>query len=115
MANTTLSLRDLLETLPQELYDEIYKATMAVLKEDSSPPLSKGFIVDKEFLPPKLIQINHQTRLEFGEIYYGNTKFTISCDKLGYKFLKSLDLVKQDSFPLRLVVTGRLIGVEIPL
>lgn len=59
----TKTLRECLEDLPQELYDEIYKHTFA-------PPAEDTIIsVDNFYKPPAVCQINRTTRKSFQAAY----------------------------------------------
>lgn len=64
----TRSLREDLQTLPQELWDEIYDLTF-------SGKSINTVRVDSTYRPPALLRVNRSTRSEFANHYYSTTDF----------------------------------------
>lgn len=58
-------LRTGLETLPQELYDNMYNFVFV-------PPENHNTTINKAYKPPVQLQINKETRAAFSALYYGN-------------------------------------------
>ncbi|CAK1358073.1 uncharacterized protein RHO25_007843 [Cercospora beticola] len=63
----TTSLRELMQSLPQELYDEIYNLTFTANQ--------KVLYVTRTYHPPHLTRIDHNSRTKFVASYYRNTTF----------------------------------------
>lgn len=74
-------MRELLDLLPQELHDQIYKE-LGCLK------LVK---VNEIYLTPGLLHINRATRAKFAKSYYGNTIFAIE-PGFGKWFIQNLTM-----------------------
>lgn len=65
----TPKTKDGLEKLPQELYDKIYHAVFAFDADVVT--------IDKHYVPPKQLHIDHTSRETFATRYYTNTIFQI--------------------------------------
>lgn len=66
------SLRDLLESLPQELYEQIYNETFTI---DSS--LHQEIHINKSWRPPLLLQVNRASRAKILHSYYSSHTFVV--------------------------------------
>ena len=63
-------MRELLQTIPQELYDEIYELTFAA-------PGGLKFLIDCKYTTPNVMQVDRATRASFAIDYYANNAFAL--------------------------------------
>ncbi|CAK1358072.1 uncharacterized protein RHO25_007844 [Cercospora beticola] len=68
MDEVSSSLRDHLETLPQELYDKIYDFTFTAEEK-------VVYIFHCDDRPPHLLQVDRRSRQKFTASYYSSTTF----------------------------------------
>lgn len=64
------TLHQLLQSLPQELYDHIFDFTFT-----KTPPHT--IKLTASYQPPTCLQVSHHTRQTFAEAYYQNTTFEL--------------------------------------
>jgi hypothetical protein len=72
MAFTVEQLHAGLQSLPQELFDEIFKLTFTHNADQ--------IFLTKDYRPPSQLQVSHQTRKDFIRSYYGETKLISQVD-----------------------------------
>ncbi|CAK1358145.1 hypothetical protein CB0940_07212 [Cercospora beticola] len=87
--------RELVHSLPVELFDEIFDFFMLVEEEGEVK-------IDRDYRPPVQLQVDWATREEFAEDYYKNTVFTgleLDKDYQGYKNIisKGLDMKEAET------------------
>lgn len=70
------------QSLPPELFDEIYALTFT--------PTSDTVVITKKYRPPKLLQVDRASRNLFAEHYYAQTKFTATDMDVVVHWLRSL-------------------------
>lgn len=76
------STHELLDTLPQELYDKIYKEVFTAGD-------GNVVVVHKDHKPPAALQVDSASRENFAESYYNNSIFVLSWEK-SYRFVHCL-------------------------
>ncbi|KXT07922.1 hypothetical protein AC579_3250 [Pseudocercospora musae] len=64
------SLRELVASLPQEIYEQIYNDVFSLLS-----PLHLEIYINKSWRPPSILQVNRAIRAEFLHAYYSNHIF----------------------------------------
>lgn len=80
-----LSFHDLLYSLPQELFDKVHEHVFAEAPE-------KLVVIDKDYKPPSLLQVNRATRAEFAKSYYAYSVFVLD-GRIPYKLIDVLPLL----------------------
>lgn len=81
-ATSPRPLRELLDTLPQELYDQIYEEAFTAAS-------GTYVIVAKNHKPPAAMQVDRASRRKFIESYYCQTIFILEY-KQSFAWLRSL-------------------------
>lgn len=71
--DSTECLRQLLETLSQELYDQIYDETF--MAPDGVYCELKSPTSNEKLRPPHLLHVDHASRLKYAKSYYGRSVF----------------------------------------
>lgn len=83
-------LATLVQSLPQELYDQVFSLTF------TSIPTINPIIITKSYKPPSCLQVSRDTRATFAAAYYPNNRFdfehkyTFPDAELAGKWLASL-------------------------
>lgn len=86
----TTSLRDLMQSLPQELYNEIYNMTFTANQ--------KVLYVTRTYCPPHLTRIDHNSRTKFVASYYRNTTFLFTRRRTFRRWKQALAHVSNTAF-----------------
>lgn len=84
------SLRDLMQSLPQELYDEIYNLTFTANQ--------KVLYVTRTYRPPHLTRIDHNSRTKFVASYYRNTTFLFTRRRTFRRWKRALAHMSNTAF-----------------
>lgn len=72
MAGTSEKINALVQGLPQELFDEVYRFTFTV-------SVATAIEITETYIPPKLLQVDRASRSLFAASYYArNTFFAVS-------------------------------------
>lgn len=77
----TKSLAALVQSLPQELYDEIYDLTFTA---DDEPR-----VIYKDYTPPHLLHVDSASRAKYARSYYGSSTFKLPL-VFGEKWVRSV-------------------------
>lgn len=101
MADSTATLREGLQHLPQELYDNIYDLTFCALERAMWPSTDERVVVNGAYHTPKILHIDQQRRTQNARDCYSVARFWLSNEELDDKFLESLgwkqrSLLKRD-------------------
>lgn len=122
-------LRTYLESLPQELYDEVYNLVFCALERelwpenlpslqavkarnktshpawpDEAPMDLDLIIVDTEYRIPAILRINRQRRLDFASDYYGANRFRFIGAEIGSKFFDMIGAEQRSMLTQELTV-----------
>lgn len=93
MASDPRTTRELLEFLPQELWDRIYHITFTI-------PADSLIRIDDEYTPPSTMQVDRATRAAFAPGYYANNNniFVLAYPDLAKNFALSFDYHHREFF-----------------
>lgn len=70
MADATVNLPSLVQSLPRELYDEIFELVF------TAPSFARA-VVDRDYKPPAQMQVSRATRRHYARSYYETTTFVL--------------------------------------